>query len=104
MLRGMSARQFQEWRAYADLEPFDEERADLRAGSIVQAFLNTHGRRRGQRPYQLKDCVLRFGVADETPKTAEQARAEVGNTMELLMLIFNGPAEKGPKARVRKER
>lgn len=101
----MSARHFHEWRAYDDLEPFDEERADLRAGSIVQAILNTNGRRKGQRAYQLKDCVLRFGsAAQETPRTAEQAVAEISAAMDLCMLIFNSPAEKEPKARVRRER
>lgn len=94
----MSAIQFQEWRAYADLEPFDEARADLRAGSIVQAFLNVH-RRKGQPQVKLQDCVLRFGVTGEKPKTPEQARAEVGQTMDLLMLIFNSQEPTKRRAR-----
>jgi hypothetical protein len=100
----MSMRDLTEWRAYHDLEPFDEERMDFRFGSIVQAFLNTHGRRKGQPTYQLKDCVLRFGSAAAKPKTVEQARAEVVKTMDLLMLIFNSEPEKASKPRVRRER
>lgn len=105
MLRGMSARQFAEWRAYDDLEPFDEERADIRAGSIVQAIYNVK-RRKGQAPIKLMDCVVTFGSGGtkESPKSAEQARAQVERAMDLLMLIFNSEPEKAPKPRVRRER
>jgi hypothetical protein len=34
MLRGMSLSQLREWRAFADLEPFDEERMDIRFASL----------------------------------------------------------------------
>ena len=40
MLRGMTVRQFCEWRAYADAEPFDETRGDLRAAQIVATLIN----------------------------------------------------------------
>lgn len=32
----MSGRQFLEWQAYAELEPFGEERADLRLAAILR--------------------------------------------------------------------
>lgn len=95
----MSARQFHEWRAYADLEPFDEERADIRAGGIAHAIYSVK-RRRGQPPIKLMDCVVRFGAGTaESPKTAEQAREEIRKTMDVLMLIFNGAPEKTPRVR-----
>jgi hypothetical protein len=100
MLRGLTAREFAEWRAYADLEPFDETRADLRAASIVSAYLNTH-RRKGQPPYKLEHCLLRFG-SEAAPKarTPQQARAEVRRTMDMLMLIFNDqPKTTTPRAK-----
>lgn len=91
----MSIRQFQEWRAYADLEPFGEERDDLRAASIVQVLRNLFGRRKGQRPIPLEDCVLRFGQAVlAEPGTPEQRRRQVLRTMELLMAIYNQPVPK----------
>jgi hypothetical protein len=102
MLRGMTTRQFQEWRAYADLEPFDEERADLRAAHIVQTLLNLH-RKKGAQPFQLKDCVLRFSPVEASrPSSPEQARAEVRKTMDLLMLIYNAPAGAPKPARARR--
>jgi hypothetical protein len=104
MLRGMSARQFSEWRAYHDLEPFDEERADIRAGSIVQAIFST-SRRKGSPPIKLMDCVVRFGSgAGDSPKSVEQAREEIVKTMDFLAVIFNSEHQKASKPRVRRER
>ena len=86
MLSEISIRQLQEWRAYADLEPFDEERADIRAGTIVQAIRNTN-RVRGQAPVKLTDCLLRF-VEDEAPQTEDtraRAMAEVKAAMGMMV-------------------
>ena len=92
MLRGMTVQQFAEWRAYAEIEPFDETRADMRAGSVVQALFNIH-RKKGKPAVRLKDCVLSF----EPPRkrSPEEARAEIRKTMEMLMVIHNSPSEKG---------
>jgi hypothetical protein len=95
MLRGMTTRQFQEWRAYADLEPFDEVRADLRAASIVQTLINVLTRKKGQPGIKLEDCVLRFRTAPRP--TPASAQAEVRRTMEILMLLHNQPAKKRGK-------
>ena len=102
MLRGMSARHFHEWRAFDDMEPFDETRSDVRAASIVQAIYNV---RRGKRPpIKLMDCVVTFGSGGvrETPKSAEQARAEVERTMNFLCLLFNSEPEKESKPRAKR--
>jgi hypothetical protein len=64
MLSEISSRQFVEWRAYADLEPFDERRADLRAASIVQELRNAFGRD-GRRDWTLEESVVLFGAAAE---------------------------------------
>lgn len=90
MLRGMTVRQFQEWRAYADLEPFDETRADLRTADIVRTLLNLFGRKKGERAIPIKDVVLQFGRGGE-PTTPERAKAQVMRTMEILMAIHNAP-------------
>jgi hypothetical protein len=100
MLRGMTVRQFQEWRAYADLEPFDETRADLRSADIVRTLLNLFGRGKGKPAFPLKDCVLRFGAdrGNGTKKvTPQEARAQVLRTMQILMAIHNAPRRAAPK-------
>lgn len=98
MLACITIRQFEEWRSYHDLEPFDEERADFRSAQIVQAIVNGN-RGRGMPPIRLADCLLPFGkdaaTAAVTPTTTEQTVAEVARTMEMLMLIHNGPQAQG---------
>jgi len=76
MLRDMSPRLLYQWMAYADLEPFDERRADWRAASIVTmlANINRDPKKRPE-PYSYSDFVLQFGeAAHEAPKkqTPEQ--------------------------------
>jgi hypothetical protein len=93
----MTSRQFQSWRAYADLEPFDETRADIRTADIVRTLLNIN-RKKGTPPIALDKCVLRFeSEAAAVPKTAEQARKQVRQTMDILMRIYNTPEPEAPK-------
>jgi hypothetical protein len=66
MLAGMSIHEFRRWRAYYDLEPFGEERADYRAASIVATLLNLY-RKRGSKAIAISDVRLRFGD-DAAPK------------------------------------
>jgi hypothetical protein len=87
MLRGMTTRQLTEWRAYADLEPFDEEREDYRAASIVHAIRNAF-RKKGAPPISLKECVVQFGADAEKPKTIEQSRSQIKRTMDFLVALF----------------
>jgi hypothetical protein len=87
----MSVKHFEEWRVYADLEPFDEERADARAGQVVQAILNVN-RGKGRPAIPLKDCVLRFDRAEPVPATPEKARAQVRATMHTLMAMQKAQA------------
>ncbi len=56
----MSSRQLQEWRQYANLEPFGEERADARSAQVAQAVYNVHRRKRDN-PVKLQDCMLPIG-------------------------------------------
>ncbi|MFO7905798.1 MAG: hypothetical protein R6U98_24280 [Pirellulaceae bacterium] len=44
LLASMTSRQFAEWQAYATLEPWGEDRADLRAGIISSTVANFAGK------------------------------------------------------------
>lgn len=46
----MSARELQEWRLYADIEPFGDARADHRAALIAQNAVNIHLKPRDRLP------------------------------------------------------
>ena len=56
----MSAKEMNLWIADYQIEPWGEERADLRAGTIVKSNLMPHSKG----DIKLKDCMLNF----EPPK------------------------------------
>lgn len=77
MLRRMSAKTFFEWQVFANLEPFEPERADARTGTIVMMLANVH-RKKGSRAWTLAQCTPMFGDATapkKTPKSWQQMQA-----------------------------
>jgi len=88
MLAQVSTRQFNEWRDYADLEPFDEKRADLRAASIVQALVNLLGRRKGQPAVKLEECALRLQEKQE-----RQSREQLVRMMTVIGQMYGAEPE-----------
>ncbi len=71
MLRGMSFQQLQEWEAFAELEPFDDSRADVRASAIIAALyeLRRDPEKRAE-PFIAADFALLFG--DDPRRDAEK--------------------------------
>lgn len=61
----MSAREFAEWMAYCRLEPFGEERADLRSAIVAKtvADVNTP---KGKRRAKLTEFMPRFEKEEQT--------------------------------------
>ena len=64
MLAEITSRQFAEWMAYAKLEPFGEERADLRAGIVASTIANVN-RGKNQKPYKPTDFMASFELETE---------------------------------------
>jgi len=60
LLGRMSSSEMSEWIAYAQIEPFGEERADLRAAIIASTVANT-ARQRGSRAFKPEDFMPQFG-------------------------------------------
>lgn len=97
MLAGMGTRQFNEWRAYAELEPFDETRADVRTAHVVATLLNIFARKRHPAPWRIAEVLLNFGGDDEVAAAKADpaaARENIRRTMEVLMLLYNTPKPK----------
>lgn len=54
----MSSREFSEWMAFAELEPFGEERADLRSAIVAAVFANANrDRKKRPRPFAPADFM-----------------------------------------------
>lgn len=84
LARSLTARQLMEWEAYAELEPFDERRADYRTASIVQTIANVN-RGKNQKPYTLEEMLLKFG---EQPKKRQQSPEEQMRILNLLAHVM----------------
>jgi len=77
MLRQITWKQFLEWQAFSELEPFDEVRADLRTAHIVSTLANVW-RGKNRRAVSLLDVQLPFGdkpSAVKKPQTWQEQKA-----------------------------
>lgn len=90
LARSLTAKQFQEWEAYALLEPFDEVRADYRAASIVTTLANVN---RGERqaPFSLKDFLLNFEEPEQEVKPRRQTVDQQVKMAYMIAKAFNAP-------------
>lgn len=76
MLDSVSSRELTEWQAYAQLEPFGEERADYRAATIAMLIANANrDSKKRSKPYTIDDFML-FRDAIETPGLSDADVAE----------------------------
>lgn len=61
MQQKISSREFTEWIAYYQLEPFGEERADLRMGIIASLIANSNrDPKKRKKPFEPKDFMPLF--------------------------------------------
>lgn len=75
LLSSMSARELSDWIAFARVEPFGEERADLRSGIIASVIANAHrDRKKRAQPYTPADFMPRF----DKPTVEDKVRKVLG--------------------------
>jgi hypothetical protein len=92
LLSGISSRELSEWRAYYELEPFGEERSDLRSGTIAAVVANTaRDPKKRRRPYKASDFMHRFDQepGEERPRWEAQLAL-----VEQLNVAFGGRDER----------
>ena len=63
----MSSAELTEWMAFAEVEPFGEERADLRSAIVAQVIANVN-RRPGTKAYRVEDFMPKFDQRAPTPE------------------------------------
>lgn len=76
LLARVDSRELTEWMAYAELEPFGERRADVRAAEIAWVMANLW-RGKNQKPYELEDFLLAAGPERGGELTPEESLAAV---------------------------
>lgn len=82
MLEEITSRELSEWMAYNEIEPFGEDREDLRMGIIASTIANVN-RASGKKPYKPQDFMPVFKIGTETEaeagrRLAERARRALG--------------------------
>ena len=83
LLAEMSSRQLAEWIAYYQVEPWGEERADLRAGIVASTIANVNRSPKRTKPYTPHDFMPRF------EKEAETAEEKTQRLMAQMRSILN---------------
>lgn len=76
LLIRISSQELSEWLAYYELEPFGEERADLRMGILASVFANANRDPKKGRAFKPQDFIPSFeGKAkkQQTPQEIYQA-------------------------------
>ena len=70
LLERMSSRELTEWMAYYRLEPFGDERADLRNALLCTVMVNLWSKKKAK----IQDYMLDF---DKQPMTQEELRKKL---------------------------
>ena len=85
MLAAMPVSVFREWQAAYELDPWGDERADLRAASIVKMIHDVNSRP-GQRNKPLSDFALDF-----TPRTPVDYKSKANqDRMKMIGAMIAG--------------
>jgi len=79
MLSEITSRQFAEWMAYSRLEPWGEDRDDLRMGIMASVIANSN-RGKGKKPYKPQDFMPNFEPEDEAA-AIERIRENLRKTL-----------------------
>jgi hypothetical protein len=88
----LSSRVFAEWMAYASIEPFGEERADLRSGIIACTIAEPNrDKKKHPEPFSPREFMPRFS-SDEPPATSAPTPDQLS---EMVLRMFPKPKKKG---------
>lgn len=81
----ISAPEFNEWMAYAELEPFGEDVASWRAGLVAATIANVNrDAKKRPSPYQPSDFM------PEEPKTPQEQQKDLQDRINAMMMSFGG--------------
>ena len=99
-MREIDSREFAEWLAYSNLEPFGPEREDQRAGMIAAIIANVNrDPAKRPEPYDVEDFFARWDTAER--KAAEATVKETPDLKSKLTAWAMKMADKKPKSELR---
>lgn len=78
MLAEMPSRLLSEWMAYFEIEPFGEERGDLRMGILAALIANINRDPKRARSFEPKDFMPKFGDDVREVPVEEKVKAIFG--------------------------
>lgn len=84
LLARVSSRELSEWMAYSQVEPWGEERADLRAGIVASTVANTaRNAKKRHKPFKPEEFMPTFERKTQTMEQQQEiarmfARAGLG--------------------------
>jgi uncharacterized protein DUF4035 len=94
MLSSISGQQFMEWISYAEIEPFGEERADLRMAILAELIAETNrDPKKKSTPYEVSDFMPQFEKKE--PISKEDAIAAIDAMMTALVHASGGSKGNG---------
>jgi hypothetical protein len=71
LLRSLTSRQFAEWQAFYAVDPFGDQRADLRSG-IVACTIANRMRGKNENPSQPSDYMPFRNEPEQTPEEMQR--------------------------------
>ena len=88
LLEQITSRQLGEWIAYYRIDPWGEERADLRSGIVSSTMANIN-RKKGAKAFKPSDFMPEFIKQKEDDMDAKQVRQQTIDVMSNLVAIQN---------------
>ena len=73
----MSSKEFSEWIAYEAISPGEPVRGDVRSALIAHVVANAAPRKKGRRPFDIKDFILNFTPKMQHPKTFKDLKLKM---------------------------
>lgn len=105
MLSEITYPEFLEWLAFAELEPFEEDRNDWRVAALRASIMETVRNRRKQRsPFQPKNFMLYFGEEIQAQKVRRNRTwQDLEKAGQLISSMFNKSNQRAAQAKKRPE-
>lgn len=86
------SREFSEWQAFYGIEPWGEERADLRMGIMASVIANAHRDPKKSRPFKPRDFMPNFDPPKQQDVRTMEARLRAYAIAKGAKIITPGKA------------